>query len=219
MFKKVSGLVLIGTLFVAAPASAQGLSNSALKVDFSAPALKSEAPAIKASYTPATPAPRQGGGGGIVPFLLGGLVSSGDFGFAIGGGARKLELAGNPNFAVQFDGLYSNVGGCSGCDIFGGDFSARTIAFSGAFIYLFDAMSSGWRPEAGGGIVIGNFSYDTDDDIFDFCDIIGGCSATSGGIQVQGGIGKNRVYVGARAQSIVGGSFIFEFRYSFGGAN
>ena len=215
--RKVFGLVLIGAFFLAAPASAQSLSSSALKVDFSAPAMKTAAPSVNVAYE--APVPRQGSSGGVVPFVIGGLASSGDFGFVLGGGARLKEFTGKPEFALQFDGLWSNVGGCSGCDVFGGDFSARTIAFSGAFIYLFNESSSGWRPEAGGGIVIGNFSYDTDDDVFDFCDIIGGCSATSAGIQLQGGVAKDKIFLGGRVQSIVGGSFILEFKYNFGGSN
>src|SRR6186997_2564027 len=70
--RKVFGLILIGALFLAAPANAQSLSSSALKVDFSAPVMKTTTPS-SVSFGEATPAPRQTPETSWGPILLGGL--------------------------------------------------------------------------------------------------------------------------------------------------
>ena len=63
------------------------------------------------------------------------------------------------------------------------------------------------------------FSYGSDD-VDDFCQIFGvDCSpsATSVGIQIQGGIAKGKLHLEGRFGGTVGNPFIVLFGYKFGG--
>jgi hypothetical protein len=146
-----------------------------------------------------------------------GFGTGAGFGFAVGGGVQVNNLAGREEFALQIDGLYSNAGGCDFCDVLGDDFdfSTSVIAISGAFLYRFKEMSSGWRPFAGGGIVFTRFDY-ADCEAFgvDFC-----ASVNTAGIQAQGGLAKGNLHIEGRVQGTVGGAFLALVGYKFGGGN
>jgi len=217
--RKVFGLVLIGSLFLAAPASAQSLSSSALKVDFNAPAMKATAPSVNGSSVAEAPAARRGGGMSWTPMVIGGIVANGGVGLAAGAAVRGKNLANNEKFGLQFDGFWSNAGYCSGCDDFFGDddFSSSQISISGAFLYMLSETASGWQMHVGGGPVFvrHSVSYDTN--------IIGipvdfSASGTSMGFQGQFGMTRNRLSVDFRAQGVGGGGFAALLGYSFGGS-
>jgi len=159
---------------------------------------------------------RQGSGQVVVPILLVGVTDWGGFGFVVGGGVWLENFTGNENFILEIDGTWSNAGGCSGCDVFGGDFSASTISIGAAFLYKFKEMSSGWTPFAGGGIYWSRFSYDFGDDIFGTCDFIE-CSASNVYLLIKGGLYKGKIGFEGRVGSGLGGSFAAAFIYRFKG--
>jgi hypothetical protein len=166
------------------------------------------------------PATMQGGSASWRPMVLGGLNTGfgggAGFGFAVGGGVQASNFIGREEFGLQIDGLFSNVGGCAGCDEIG-DFSATQIAISGAFLYKFKEMTSGWQPFAGGGLVFTRFSFSFDD-FDDACDFPGvDCSVTSVGVQIQGGLAKGNLHIEGRVQGTAGGAFLALVGYKFGG--
>lgn len=206
-------LMLVGLLLCSAPASAQ-VRSGGLALTFD-PARVNGAPARRSLWavTPAEVAPLLQGGAtdGLRFFVTGGLNSTGDLGVAVGGGVVKPNFMDNERHALKFDVIWSNAGNCDGCDLFDTvDFNVSQLSFAGAFIYNFSEMDNGWTPFAGGGIVVVRTNFDWDD-IFDFVDIDG--SVTNAGIQLQGGLSKDRANgkpmgVEARVQYAGGGGFL-----------
>jgi hypothetical protein len=213
----LSSIMIAG---IAAPAGAQtSLTSDRL---FSGVTFKTDAVKLKAISAPVrratapAPAPRQGSTMVVTPMVLGGLALSGDVGIAVGGGVQLSPFMDREEFALQIDGLFSNVGGCDFCG--DDDFSAKTISIAGAFLYKFKEMTNGWQPFAGGGIVFSRFSYSSDI-ADDFCQIFGvDCSpsATSVGIQLQGGIAKGKLQLEGRFGGTIGNPFIVLVGYKFG---
>ena len=117
--KAVSGVAIALAMIVgsALPASAQSLVDRTVfdSVRFSAASATVGDVSPAASLIMAPAVPRQGGSMTLNGIVLGGLSSSGDIGFAAGGGIQASNLSGREEFALQFDGLYSNNGGCAGC--------------------------------------------------------------------------------------------------------
>jgi len=207
--RKVFGLILIGALFLAAPANAQSLSSSALKVDFSAPVMKTATPS-SVSFAEATPAPRQTPETSWGPILLGGLGFSGGGGFAVGGGVLGDNFLKNNDFRLQIDGLFQNVGGdCAfdACD-------ASQIQIGAMFQYKFAETSSGWQPFVGGGIIWSRISWSFDEDIFG-CGVIIDCdtSGSAMGIQLGGGMDKGNIGFEGRFGGVYGGGGAVLFRF------
>jgi hypothetical protein len=165
--------------------------------------------------TSSSVSPMQGNGMRWNGLVEGGFTSAGGGGFTVGGGAQASNLAGNELFGLLIDVLYANVGGCDACDLLGGDFSAHTISVGVAFEYKLKEMSSGWRPSVGGGLAWVRFSYSSDA-FSGFCDLIGGCSATSAGIEGFFSLTKNALMLQGRFQSVGGGGLLGLVGYRFG---
>ena len=219
--RMISSTVLSSFLALSIPAAADAQASAApaplTSVRFDTPSVDLPAPAPAALRLDApTPALRQAGGMPMNGIVFGGLNAGyGSAGFAVGGGVQLSNLAQREEFGLQFDVLYSNVGECLGC---GDDFSSRQIAFAGSFLYKFRETTTGWRPFAGGGVVVTNFSFSVDDDLLDVCDLPNvDCSVTSAGIQVQGGIGRGNLHFEGRVQGTAGGAFLALVGYKFGG--
>ena len=231
MLRKMSVFVLVFLALAAAtPALAQSQTVPGLKLSFvpKAPVATVNAPAlkpIKFAASPMTPAFRRGSTMSWRPMVIVGLNAFDGIGFAAGGGVQASNLAGDERFGLQIDGYWSNAGGNDFFDDDFGDFSASQIGISGAFLFWFKEMSSGWRPFAGGGIVYARFSYDYDfDDDFCFDPIFGDLcdfdtSASGMGLQFQGGVAKGNIQLEGRVQNTVGGAFLFLFGYKFGGGS
>jgi hypothetical protein len=215
MVRKASGLVLILLLFVASAASAQSLSTKALKVDFGA--IEIAAPAATVDFTPA-PAARRGGTTTWSGLVFGGFTTVSDFALAIGGGVQGTNFMNNEKYGLQVDFQYAKLADCDFSLVIG-DCSLSQFAFSGAFLYLFNEMTNGWRPYAGGGIVFSRWSFSYSDGFV--CGELIDCDAsdTNGGIQIQGGVMKNRLLLEGRIQSVGGGGFLGLVGYKFGGGN
>lgn len=152
------------------------------------------------------------------PLVFGGFISHAGTAFTIGGGAVKSNFLDNEKYALQIDAAYNKFGDYSnGCDFAGIDCSSNQFSFSGAFLYNFKKMDSGWQPYAGGGIVIIHTSVGVDDDDtgFEY-----DASFTDGGIQVQGGLAKvlnsgKTAGVEVRIQGAGGGGFALLGRLVF----
>ena len=157
------------------------------------------------------------GGGNLTPYIIAGLNSFGSTGFAVGGGAWMSKLAQHDEFALAFDGQYSNAGGCPGCGAVG--FHTRLIVISAFFNYLFKDMSSGWTPFVFGGLAFSHFSYTYDASVVCTIGGINYCSssATSGSLAFGGGLKKNKIGFQGRVGAGYGGSFEALFMYLFGG--
>jgi hypothetical protein len=212
-----SVLAVVLAAALAAPAGAQTLSTGssplrAMNFNAGDPAVPPD-PATRPAFNwSMTPAPRQGGDMPVVVILLGGFNTSGSFGFAAGGGVQLLNISGREEFAIQIDGLFSDVGGCSGCGVLA-DFDATQLAFAGAFLYKFKRAASGWQPFAGGGIVITRYDFSVNG--FD-CDFPGSPCGTRAGLQVQGGVAKEPWHFEGRIYNTVQGSFVGLVGYKFG---
>ncbi len=167
--------------------------------------------------TSIAPAPRQAGDMPWNPIVLAGFNAASGPGVGFGAGIQMANVGGREEFGLQIDALFSLISGCNGCDAFGNDFSAKQLAFAGAFIYKFKEAANGWQPFAGGGPVVTRYSYSLDDNGFDACDITGfDCSVTSVGLQVQGGIAKGNLQIEGRVQGTAGGAFLGLVGYKFG---
>ena len=206
MVKKASGLVLIGSLFLAAPASAQSLSNSALKVDFGVTSVTTAAPTVK--FVDETPAPRQGSSASWGPIIFGGLGFHNGGGLAVGGGVLGRNFLDHENYGLQIDGMYQTVGGCDFAEC-----SASSIGIGAMFLYNFNESSSGWVPYVGGGLLWSRVSFSYDDDFFG-CGEIFDCSASASGIDFQaaGGVRKGKLGFEGRFGGWGGGALLVTFR-------
>jgi hypothetical protein len=211
---------LLLSIVFATVASAQSAVGDGLlsKVRFDAPRISGPEPVKAPSLLFDAPAVRQATGMPINGIVFGGLAAGhGDPGFAVGGGVQVSNLADRPEFGLQFDLLYANVGECLGC-LDDDDFSASQFAVAGAFLYKFPETTNGWRPFAGGGVVYTRFSFSFDDNFV--CNVINAdCSDAIDeiGIQAQGGIAKGNLHFEGRVQGTAGGAFLALVGYKFGG--
>lgn len=162
--------------------------------------------------------PRQSSAAAWNPLVFGGLMANGGAGLLVGGGVRGTGIMGGERHGLQFDGLWSNANYCSACDssVFDVDYSGTQLAFSGAYLFMFEPTSGGWQPHVGGGIVFMRWSISASTDVIFPIEV--STSGTTGGIQAQGGISKDRLSIEARVQSAAGGGAAALISYRFGGS-
>jgi hypothetical protein len=219
MVRKTSGFVavFIAVLFAATSASAQDQTVRGLKLSFDTAAAPSVdlsvrplAPASVSFLTDAAPMRRQTTSEWI-PMILAGLAFNGGGGFAVGGGVLGMNFLGDERFMLQIDGLYESVGDCAfdAC-------SAYQIAIGAMFLFKFAEMTNGWTPFVGAGIVWSRVAFSFDDDFFcdEFffdCDL----SSSGVGIQVGGGMDKDKIGFEFRFGGVHGGGGAILFRYRF----
>jgi hypothetical protein len=210
----VKGIVaLILLLGGAATASAQSISAQSLKVDFSGatPVVGK----VNASFAPEVVAVRQGGTAtpSWAGFVQGGLAFGGGGGFAVGGGVIGDNFLSNEKYALSIDGYYANVGGGCGFDVC----DVTQIAVGVDFLYKFNKSNSGWRPFVGGGLVYSQVNFSFDDDLFG-CDLLGiDCDTSDGavGIEVAGGVEKEKLAIVIKLGGVHGGGGAVLVRYRF----
>jgi hypothetical protein len=214
MFRKASGLVLILLLVGATSANAQGLSTAGLKFDFSAATVNTTTPATRVTFDRDAAPMMRGDTPAWVPFVMGGLIANGGGGVFVGGGVVGENFMSNPQFQLQIEGGFGTAGGGCAFD----SCNATQILIGAIFWYMFEEMTSGWQPYAGGGLMFSRVSWDFDEDLFG-CGVIVDCDFddTAVGIAVGGGIGKNKLAFEGLFGSFHGGGALIRVKYKFGG--